>query len=277
MMGAGGPNPESIAVRHSVLASRGSSFVLMVVIWFLGGLLLGGLAALFLMPGLFSALVSFPFQILSSPAPTKILSSPVPSNQFSEPSLIPSLLSQPLFIFSLLLAMAPLLGAVALLVAARLQATRTLPEGKAAVGEEVAKKIEEPAAAAEKPVEEQRPVTEENGGGAAQEEGSEEGPAEQNNAAKVEEEIPEEEKETEEEEEEEEEDEKPSLGDLATLFEEDDTSLVAIEALSQGLKDIEVEQLVDITSDMSRMLRDANSSRTELFDPKAASQQVGPA
>ncbi len=53
-----------------------------------------------------------------------------------------------------------------------------------------------------------------------------------------------------------------SLGDLASLFEEEDTSLSASEAMAQGLEDIAIADLAKKVSGVVRQLKESNALRT---------------
>ncbi len=71
----------------------------------------------------------------------------------------------------------------------------------------------------------------------------------------------EEEKKEEEKKQEESEEQANSLGDLASLFEEEDTSLSALEQFCKGMPDIPADQLLDTTINTWKKLREANSQR----------------
>ena len=218
--------------------------LLKLALWFAGGLLVGGTVLLFLMPGMFNALVSWPI-LPSRPS--------APVNQFSETAFLPSLIGQPFFIISLLLSFAPLLGAAGIIAAPRLR-NLMKSAAKQPAPEEPKPSPEQPAAVAEQPAEDQPAnTTEEKAPDTPLEETPEPPPAPPEGQEQEEDEK------KEEEEEEEEEEGKPVLGDLASLFEEEDTSLSSLEALSKGLSEIGVDDLVGTSGDTARQLQDANS------------------
>lgn len=225
---------------------RPRSGLIFFAIFFAAGLLLGGLAALALMPGLFAALI---------PAPVQQVNIEVSRSQVSEPSSVPSLFTQPFFIASLVLAFAPWLVAIGVIGTTRLRSSRKSTGAESAKGEPQAstKEVER---AVEEPAEEPPAPNQEQGADTPLEDKLEEQPPELP--------APEEKVELEEaikEDEEEEEEDQPVLGDLASLFEEEDTSLASLEALSKGLAEINVEELIGVSSETSRKLLAANTER----------------
>lgn len=73
----------------------------------------------------------------------------------------------------------------------------------------------------------------------------------------------EEEKKEEEKKQEEEEEQANALGDLASLFEEEDTSISVLEQFCKGMPDISADQLLDTAHDIWKRLRDANARRAQ--------------
>jgi ribosomal protein L12E/L44/L45/RPP1/RPP2 len=159
----------------------------------------------------------------------------------SQTSFMPMLMAQPVFVFSLLLSFAPLLAAIAILVVPYIrERIKPAPVVEEIAIEEAAQdaaleelladvKIEDPAALVE---------------------------------VKTEEAAPEEQKQEEEEEEEEEQrDDSGGLGDLASLFEEEDTSLSALEAFCKGLAEINMDNLMTNAKETIQNLRSAVSRR----------------
>ncbi len=161
----------------------------------------------------------------------------------ARPSLVSELLKEPLFLASLILSLAPLLGAVLVAVMPRLQLRRESAKESEAVEQEEEAEPKEPgeltaiqANEAETPPEAKT---------------EEEAPAPE--AAEEEQDQPQ--VKPEEEEEEDEEEQAPAdLKDLANIFEEEDVSLIALEALAKPLADLEVTQLLDQTAGTARLL-----------------------
>lgn len=158
----------------------------------------------------------------------------------SQTSFVPLLMAQPVFVFSLLLSFAPLLAAIAILVVPYIRDRVKPPVIEEIATEEAAQdaaleelladvKIEDPAA---------------------------QGEAKKDDAAAAEEE-----QKKAEEEEERQDDSSGGLGDLAGLFEEEDTSLSALEAFCKGLAEINVDNLMTNAKETIQTLRDAVARR----------------
>jgi hypothetical protein len=231
----------------------------LTALWFAGGLLLGGLAALLLFPGMLPSLVTFP-AIPYSPN--------LSPGQSSPPPQMPSLFSQPEFVVSLLFPLAPLIGVAALIVTGRLREPKEEQVENSSEAKELNKAAENAATPSDPTPGEQAPAPQENGEGSPAD-GTGEKPVEDEESEGEEEDVEDEEKEEEEEEEEEEgekddeEDEKPNLGDLTSLFEEEDTSLASLETLSNEQPEVDMDELVNYTGDTLRDLLTANSATSE--------------
>jgi hypothetical protein len=269
--------------RLSEFPTRSSPALTSIALWFTGGLLLGALAALWLMPGMWAILIP------SSPQPPN---SNVYLNRFSEPSLLPSLLGQPTFVLSLFLSLAPLLGAIVLVAAPRLRNRKKSAEEQLAKDKEPEGTLEESPTVANKPAKQQpvegqesktdTPPGEELEEGLEEatddeeEEGIESGREkdEEDKEKEEEEEEEEDEEDEEEEDEEKEEEEGPVLGDLASLFEEEDTSLSSLEGLSKELPEINVDELLASSGETSLKLREANVPILEEIDRHLINDEI---
>lgn len=162
----------------------------------------------------------------------------------SETSFLPTLVAQPVFVISLLLSFTPLLAAIGLVALPYLQSLR-----KRQAGEEELVTAEEPSEAA---LEElltdvqlddptaQSPIDAAQAEAAANEE---------------------ENKKEEEEEEEKQDDQNGGLGDLASLFEEEDTSLSALEAFCKGMVDVNVDALLTQAKGLVSSIKDGIARR----------------
>ncbi len=60
-----------------------------------------------------------------------------------------------------------------------------------------------------------------------------------------------------------------SLGDLSNLFEEEDTSLTALENFCKGLAEVSADQLLSNALDLRRKLREMNTARARKNNPRA--------
>jgi hypothetical protein len=152
----------------------------------------------------------------------------------SETSFLPALVAQPVFVLSLLLSLAPLLAALALVALPYIQSLRKSPQEEELVAAEPSEaaleelladvQIEEPTAQAVEAQTEQAPAPEE-------------------------------------EEEEKQEDQTGGLGDLASLFDEEDTSLSALEAFCKGLAEVNVDALLASAKGMVQSFKDGIARR----------------
>lgn len=161
----------------------------------------------------------------------------------SETSFLPTLVAQPVFVISLLLSFTPLLAAIGLVALPYLQSLH-----KRQAGEEELVTAEEPSDAALEELLEDVKL----------EDPTAQVPGEANQA----EGAKEEEKKEEEEEEEKQEDQNNGLGDLASLFEEEDTSLSALEAFCKGMADVNVDTLITNAKGLVRSIKDGIARRT---------------
>ncbi len=162
----------------------------------------------------------------------------------AEPLLTGALFSQSGVLFGIVVSTVPLLAALAVLVLPAVRRTvRVVTHGAAAVTEEEAAAI----AVAE---------AEGGGGGEVLEELVAEVPTEANlevNPEAKPEEAPQSD--------ESEEQADPGLGDLASLFEEEDTSIAALEAFCKGMTDVNVDDLHKRGREIVDKLRAFNSQR----------------
>ncbi|MBI5302742.1 MAG: hypothetical protein HY868_11435 [Chloroflexi bacterium] len=165
----------------------------------------------------------------------------------SQTSYVPLLFGQPAFLLSLLLSLSPMFAALVLIVVPYIR-ERIRPASEHADEEHV---VATEASAAElealladvnldAPVAGTPDVVEQKNEDAAKEE---------------------EKKKEEEEEEEEEKQEDGGLGDLASLFEEEDTSLAALENFCKGLPEINVDVLIANAKSAAQTLKDAIARR----------------
>ena len=66
----------------------------------------------------------------------------------------------------------------------------------------------------------------------------------------------------------EEEEQSGEMGDLASLFEEEDTSLSTLEAFTKGMAEIEIEELIKNCKDSVHQLRGLNSASAKQAEPR---------
>jgi hypothetical protein len=150
-----------------------------------------------------------------------------------QPSVLPSLFSSPLFLLAIFLAVTPLLAALALVAWSRFK--KQSPVAEQVLGQEG-----EAAPAIEDLIEGDETIADVV--------------AEQ----KKKEEEQQQEQKKEKEEEEEAEDKSSGLGDLASLFEEEDTSLSALEQFCKGMMDVDADALMQSSLNVMQQLRKAN-------------------
>ena len=164
---------------------------------------------------------------------------------FSESSLVLFIVEQPAIVLGVLVAVIPLLLASGSLTLPRIKRIRKRILKR--IGVKVVE--EEETAAADKPVEEsldemlaQVQATEAEAATAA-------APGEQQTEEKKEEKT-----------EEESEEQSSGLGDLASLFEEEDTSIGALEAFCKGMAEINIDELLTTGTNILYQLRQGNRS-----------------
>jgi hypothetical protein len=158
----------------------------------------------------------------------------------SETSLVSSIFGQTGIMVSIILSASLLLGAVVILAVPRFRQEAPLPEEQLAEGEASEESLEELLANVEL---EGQPVQEGQAAG-VQEQGQQE--------------EKEEEKEEEAEEDQPAEEEGALLGDLLSLFEEEDTSLSALEIFCKGMPDVVMADLIETATTVARHLKRAN-------------------
>ena len=167
----------------------------------------------------------------------------------TQTSYVPTLFNQPAFLFSLFLSLTPMFVAFGLVVGPYLRERFRPVEHGASKSTTDTMSIQE----AEPPIDPNAPVA---GASVAVEPTPEAAAAA---AAAAEEEQKK--KEEEEEEEEQQQDDSGGLGDLASLFEEEDTSLAALENFCKGLPDVNVDVLISNGKSTVVALKDAIAQR----------------
>ena len=157
----------------------------------------------------------------------------------SDRSLMISLLSQQGLVLSLLIAITPLLAALGLIVIPRLRRRTQAGDTLAATdtGEQSDAALEELLSDIDLEAQSQQ-IQEEQQQQTAEEKKAEE-----------------EEKKAEEEEEENQDQDGGALGDLSSLFEEEDTSLSALETFCKGMLDVTIEDLQNLATDVRLRIR----------------------
>ncbi len=174
----------------------------------------------------------------------------------TQTSYVPTLFNQPAFLFSLFLSLTPMFVAFGLVIGPYLrERLRTVEHGasKSTTDAMPIQAAETSLDVAAPPIDPNAPVA---GASVAVEPTPEAAAAA---AAAAEEEQKK--KEEEEEEEEQQQDDSGGLGDLASLFEEEDTSLAALENFCKGLPDVNVDVLISNGKSTVVALKDAIAQR----------------